>query len=465
MIDQVRRDCRRWQILPVGASTLVGVSGGADSLALLHLLAGWRRSLKLTLHAATLDHGLRGEAGAADASFVESLCHQLGVPCMRDFVDVPALAALEGIGIEAAGRLARYRFLGEAARNAGASAVAVAHHADDQAETVLMHLLRGAGLHGLGGMSPSTTLHGFEPIQLIRPLLGLTRQQIEVYCQQHDLQPRHDATNADTTLLRNKLRHQVLPQLEQVNPRVRSVLVQLAESVRLDDAFLDFSLAQELAPILKVEPGGLRLNKAAFSRLHPALARRAILHCSRQLEPTHEIDYLHVVEALELAHSGRLGSRALLSGGLQLRIDYHDLLIERAGQEMSDVHRLIPPATDLQLSLGDNPIEPGLLTLDVSIVPLEGDNLTLDVFPTVQLRLRTRRQGDRVAVGEHGEHHQKLSEWMINRKVPAAVRGQLPLICADDQILALYWHGWKTFPSANHQSSSLQLFLRFRNKL
>lgn len=446
MIDQVRRDCLRWQLLPMGTTVVVGVSGGADSLALLHLLSGWQRSLKLTLHVATLDHGLRGAAGAADADFVEHYCRENGLDCTRTRVDVSALAQQEHLGIEAAARLARYQFLGQTARQVSASSVAVAHHADDQAETVLMHLLRGAGLHGLVGMLPSSPLPAFEPIRLIRPLLSVTRSQIEAYCSAHGLRPRHDATNADTAMLRNRLRLEILPQLESVNPRVRLALAQLADSVRVDDSYLIESTRAALATITKRESDCVMLSRAEYRLLHPALQRRAIIDLTRQLDPAHEIDYLHVIEAVELASAGEQGGVALLGGGLQLRIDYADLVIERTGRHV--VPRgalLIPPETDLQIQPGENPIPTTDLTLHLSDVQVAGTSLCLQLSPTSQLRLRTRRKGDRVRIGQMGQHSQKLSDWMINRKIPAAVRGQIPLFCLDDDIVALYWNGWQRF--------------------
>jgi tRNA(Ile)-lysidine synthase len=443
MIDQVRRYCRRWNLLSIGETVVVGVSGGADSLALLHLLSGWQHSLKLTLHVATLDHGLRGAAGAADADFVEHYCHDNNLDCTRARVDVSALAGQKRLGIEAAARLARYQFLGQTAQQIGATSIAVAHHADDQAETVLMHLLRGAGLRGLGGMLPSSSLAGFEPIRLIRPLLSVTRSQIEAYCTAHGLRPRHDATNADTAMLRNRLRLEILPQLESVNPRLRVMLTQLAESARVDDSYLAEQLRAALAPIVKREPDRVIVSRGEYRLLHPALQRRAIMDLTRQLDPTHEIDYLHVIEAVELASAGEQGGVALLGGGLQLRIDYADLVIEHmVNRSRLPGTILIPRETDLEIHPGENPIPDTHLILHLSAVQVAGNNLCLQLSPASQLRLRPRRKGDRVRIGQHS---QKLSDWMINRKIPASIREQIPLLCLDGDIVALYWNGWQGF--------------------
>ncbi len=468
MIDQVRRYCRRWNLLSIGETVVVGVSGGADSLALLHLLSGWRRSLKLTLHVATLDHGLRGAASVADADFVEEYCRANGLDCRRAWVDVPALAHQERLGIEAAARLARYQFLGRTAQQVGAVSIAVAHHADDQAETVLMHLLRGSGLHGLVGMLPSTPLPAFEPIRLIRPLLSVTRDQIEVYCTAHGLHPRLDATNADTNLLRNRLRLEILPLLETENPRLRLALAQLAESVRMDDSFLDEQVRRALAPIVEQQKSNrLTVSRADFRQWHPAIQRRAIIECVHQLNAAHEIDYLHVVEAVELAQTGEQGGVALLGGGLQVRIDYHDLVIEQTGSPtIQPGALLIPVETDLLLHPGENFIPSTRLVLHLSDVAVDEVGLRLPISPGNQLRLRTRRAGDRVRIGQQGQHSQKLSDWMINRKIPAALRQQVPLLFVGQEIVAIYWEGWKHFsPPASATTSQGHTYLHLTEQL
>jgi tRNA(Ile)-lysidine synthase len=468
MIDQVRRYCRRWGLLSPGATLLVGVSGGADSLALLHLLSGWRHRLKLTLHAATLDHGLRGAAGAADAAFVEQYCQTIGVPCQRGYADVAAFAQENHLGVEAAARQVRYRFLAGAAQQVGADRIAVAHHADDQAETVLMHILRGTGLHGLGGMAPLAPLPGDESLLLIRPFLGITRQQIETYCTTHGLQACDDSTNADTALLRNRLRHQVLPDLETLNPQVRQALGQLADSARLDDLYLEWCLDQALRPILVLEKDRARVLRDGFLNLHPALARRAIMHLVRGLKADHELDFLHVTDVIELAQRGQQGGRVLLGDGLQARLAYDELLIERLDAVLLAVDSvLVPGGLDMALqrdhtySLGDD------LWLEVSAAPaVEADALRLNLPVSGAVRLRTRQQGDQVALRGVPLRHQKLSDWMINRKIPAEFRDRVPLVCINQQIVALYWQGWKVFAASVQGPDTAELVtLRFRKKI
>ena len=214
---------------------LAAVSGGADSLALLHVL----RAAGYPLLVAHYNHRLRPEADY-DAAFVGELAAELGLPFVTDSGDVAAYAAAQGLSIEEAAREMRYRFLFHVARSAGAQAVATGHTADDQAETLLMHFLRGSGLAGLKGRLPRTILPVFDAeIPLVRPLLPWTRQETEAYCREHGIRYLTDASNADTTYFRNRLRHDLLPQLESYNPQIRQSLARSAQALQGDYELLN----------------------------------------------------------------------------------------------------------------------------------------------------------------------------------------------------------------------------------
>ncbi|HEY2979690.1 MAG TPA: tRNA lysidine(34) synthetase TilS, partial [Anaerolineales bacterium] len=200
-----------------GRLIVVGVSGGPDSLCLLHLLhqAGY------PLLVAHFNHQIRPEAGD-EAGAVEQFAARLGLRCVVGSADVSAHAQKNGLSIEEAARALRYGFLFEQARQAGAQAVAVGHTADDQVETVLMHFLRGAGLNGLQGMGYRTILRTFDSaIPIVRPLLGIWREEVLAYCTTYGLQPHFDRSNASPEYLRNRLRHTLIPVLESYNPKFR----------------------------------------------------------------------------------------------------------------------------------------------------------------------------------------------------------------------------------------------------
>ncbi|HEX2908979.1 MAG TPA: tRNA lysidine(34) synthetase TilS, partial [Phototrophicaceae bacterium] len=320
MLETVLHTLRQHDLIPAGTTLVVGVSGGADSLALLHLLHRLAPDLNCQLHAATFDHQLRGPASADDAQFVRQTAAAWGIPVTSGQGDVRERARRDGLSIEAAARAARYRFLAETARQVGAARVAVAHHADDQAETVLMHLIRGTGISGLSGMALQAPLPDAPDLLLIRPLLAVTRADIEAYCRDNDLHPRQDATNDDPTYLRNYLRQQTLPHLQTLNPQITRGLTQLADIAAVEDDYMQRQLQTMLhreAVIIDTEnapqPERIRLRREIFADLHPALQRRLVAWGAGQIAgSTQDIGYLHVVEAVALAGRGQLGAQALL---------------------------------------------------------------------------------------------------------------------------------------------------------
>ncbi len=291
LVDRVFEVIRRHDLFdPAGERVVVATSGGADSVALLlalHDLAGSGR-LSLEMTVAHLNHGLRGEAAEADEAFVRALAERLDLPHEVGRADVAAGAArAAGVGLEEAGREARRRFLAAVAADAGARKVALAHHADDQAETVLFHALRGTGVEGLAAMRPRAPLEPDAGVDIVRPMLELSRGEIVVFLRERGEAWREDATNASAAHTRNRLRHEVLPLVaEAVNPRVTGALARLADQAAaasevLGDA-LDDAWARWVREVPgKTAPGAIFLVDAeGFAALRPwlrgALLRRAV---------------------------------------------------------------------------------------------------------------------------------------------------------------------------------------------
>jgi tRNA(Ile)-lysidine synthetase-like protein len=260
LLTSVRHAIEQHNLLTPGDTVVVGVSGGPDSLCLLHILQHLSHTLSLDLHIAHLNHCIRGEDADADAAFVAHVAAEWQLPISVETVDVPAFARAQKLALEEAARCARYHFLARVAHGIGARTIALGHNADDQTETVLMHWLRGSGLAGLRGMLPATQLADYRLIgdwptcsdrethspasalttshlpsfTIIRPLLGVPRADIEAYCIQHDLHPRFDRSNLDTTYFRNRLRHELIPYLETYNVNIRQVLRRSATAIAAD---------------------------------------------------------------------------------------------------------------------------------------------------------------------------------------------------------------------------------------
>jgi tRNA(Ile)-lysidine synthase len=271
LIGAVRRTVTQSGIFTPGETIVVAVSGGPDSTALLHALATLSVEWNVCLVGAHLNHGFRGAEAEGDAEYVRALCDRLGIPCYCEFVDVPALRQRRHLSAQAAAREVRHAFLRRVAAEVGATRIALGHNRDDRIETVLLNILRGSGLDGLVGLVAS------EP-PLIRPLLDVSRAEIEAYCALHSLHPRHDSSNSKTDYRRNRVRAELLPHLASYyNQCVGDSLLRLSEIAAADTDFLN-ELAHEALQNVALAQSDAEwvLDATALARLPPALRRRVV---------------------------------------------------------------------------------------------------------------------------------------------------------------------------------------------
>jgi tRNA(Ile)-lysidine synthase len=410
---------------------LIAVSGGVDSLALLHLLVQLRERFNLHLHAATLDHSLRPDS-TDDAAFVQSLSQKWDVPFSSKQVNVQALAQSQQIGIEAAGRQARYDFLADVARKIDTKLILTAHHADDQSETVFMHLLRGTGIQGLIGMRPEVVLPDHPDLILLRPLLSFRRQQIEAYCTQYALEPRLDQSNFNTDFLRNHVRHDILPRLRQLNPQFDSILNQLADIVSVEQDYMQQQSDTLLKPHIQLGETVL-IKRSTFLTWHPALQRRAILSAIQYLQV--ETSYQHIQHAIDLATNGKQGAIAQFPNHIHLRIDYDMLKIEHARQP-APLGKYLQIQGEYSVKIpGETKLENWKLIASNQFLP--DSDAQLCIPDDAMLGLRTRRAGDRLKPMGMKGHSQKLKKWLIDHKIPQNVRDSLAILTVNDTIAAI----------------------------
>ena len=314
------------------ACLLAAVSGGPDSMALLYSLIALRHELELELVGAHLDHGLRDEESAADAEFVRSVFESLG---MRSFVEAADREALARAGMspEEAAREARYAFLARSAAACGAWAVALGHTADDQAETVLMNIIRGSGLSGLRGMRTLTgTRWGGTALRLLRPLLRLGRAETAAYCEALNLKPRLDRTNLSPTYTRNRVRMELIPALESFNPAVRESLLRLSDSASVDLAYLEAQTDLAWGRAAVEKDGSVRLRREAFSDIPEAVGRRILRRAVDRVKGDLEDVELNHVEDMARLMAGGAGARLDLPGGVSFEVGYELATVALAGK-------------------------------------------------------------------------------------------------------------------------------------
>ncbi|MBI4672207.1 MAG: tRNA lysidine(34) synthetase TilS, partial [Chloroflexi bacterium] len=337
LVNKIRDTIHEHRLVARGDVLVVGVSGGADSLTLLHALRALAPELELKLHVAHLNHQLRGDESDADEQFVLWLAREWSLPVANARWDVRGYAEENQFSIEEAARMLRYRFLASVAQQVQANAVAVAHNADDQVETILLHFLRGAGLSGLRGMAYKSSLQLSEAsgqssvnsgqVNLVRPLLDIPRDEIETYCVENNLQPRIDETNFDTTILRNRLRHNVIPYLETINPNLRAVLRHSALSIADDYAYIRQNVLGIFDGIAHEANGALVFDKKWFRALPVNLQRGVLREAVWRLRRLKNMGYQHIEQARRVAAEKDAGAEALLPQGLLLVVGYDDFTI------------------------------------------------------------------------------------------------------------------------------------------
>jgi tRNA(Ile)-lysidine synthase len=387
--------------------------------------------------AATLDHGLRGEQGADDARCVEALAAGWGVPCVRGAVDVRRLAGEWRMGIEAAARRARYDFLADAARQRGIGVIVTAHHADDQAETVIMRLLRGTGIEGLAAMEPLSVVPGHADLKLLRPLLAIPKADLRAYCGEAGIQPREDSTNADTDYLRNRVRLEVLPALRALSPQIDRHLSRLADIARHENDLIAAELEAWAGKSAAVESGRVAASRREFLRLPVALRRRFIVWGARRIAPDIEIDFDHVLRTLDAAERGAHGAIIQLGGGAQLRIAYDQLYIEHESAPIQIDLPLLPTLESIPLSAPVALLKGWQAGIDPAPPP-DSRHFPLALPPNAVVALRGRRRGERFyPFGVDGST--SVSDWMIDRKIPRQLRDRVPILTVDDQIACILW--------------------------
>ncbi|MBN1955135.1 MAG: tRNA lysidine(34) synthetase TilS [Anaerolineae bacterium] len=466
LLTQIRDFIHRHSLLAPGDVVVVGVSGGPDSLCLLHLLRELQATYRLQLYVAHLHHGVRGKEADDDAAFVAALAQQWQLPVTVERQDVLAVAREQQLAFEEAARRVRYAFLGRVAGQVGATRIAVGHNADDQAETVLMHWLRGAGLAGLRGMLPATALSSYRlfqppadsdagPLTLIRPLLATPRADVEQYCAAHGLQPRFDRSNLDTTLFRNRLRHELLPLLETYNPNVRQRLCHTAAIVAADYDLLErLRDAAWRETVRQESEQAVIFDRAAWLAQPLSIQRALIRAAAYRLRPQlRDVGFIHVENGRRVAEEGTTGAQSTLPDGLMLQVGYDSIVVAGEGRVPSFTGPVLPPGKELLVALPGQlalPNQPWALEASLprrwSLAEIEANRdrwtawLDADRL-AAPLLLRSRRRGERFRPQGMAGHAPKLSDWMTNAKIPRAWRDRLPLLVAGGEIAWVC--GWR----------------------
>lgn len=430
LVSRVAQVVHRQRLFNSGDTLVVAVSGGADSTALLDILANLPDH-NFNLIVAHLNHCLRGAESDADEEFCRELALRYSASFESCCVDVATMAEEQRLNLEDAGRRARIDFFNAIKLKYSAAAVVLAHHADDQAETVLQRLLRGAGMNGLSGMTYRND-RGY-----VRPLLEVTRREIEQYLRELGLSWRDDASNSDTVYLRNSIRHKLLPLLEEYNPSIRANLVATASIICEDEALLEQLAVQVFGGSCRAERGEVVCSVGSLQALHIALRRRVLRIAYKQLTGNLDgVGQCHIRALCDLIDSNKPNLQISLPQLVTARREYDQLIL---------VHKnVLNSATDVGFEIMIT--EPGCYQLPSgdSVLVEVADGTSFTPTPDRQCfdlskipfpwQLRNFNPGDRIMpFGMTGR--KKVKEIFIERKIPVAERRRLPLLfCGADLV-------------------------------
>lgn len=461
--EAMRREMRVTDpLLSPGDHVLAAVSGGPDSLALLHALHSLRIDFGLgSLSAAHFNHGLRGQEADDDAAFVAGFCAARGIACFVEKADIAFEAAQAHTSVQQAARTARYAFFARAAQQCGANKVAMGHTQDDQIETVLLHILRGTGLDGLRGIPPRRGIY-------VRPLLSVTRAQVEDYCAAYALAPRRDSSNQDSShYTRNRIRRELLPLLvRDYHPGTRSSLLRLSQIASADADFLQSHAQTVLGEVMLAENSStacLTLSRTKLRALHPALLRHVLRAALTQVRGTTEsITHQHWEQICNAVLVQEQTAWGLTTPTPFCHVGVH---ADRVMVTRQEDHA--PPAAcsySAMLSAGGRAELPGSdrhvgaeLSATLPLPPPTGEQADFDAHQVhlPSLHVRFWQPGDRIAPRGMAGHTKKVQDIFTDAKVPRPQRSQVPIVADREGLL------WVTGLSAAERARVTQATRQF----
>lgn len=440
IINKVINFVKKHKLFQPYDKLIIACSGGPDSIALVDILQKinekYQYHLKLII--AHAEHGIREQNSLDDAKFVQKYCQQHQLDFIVEHLDVLSKLDAEKLSVETLARKLRYQFLRKVAKQKNSKKIVVAHHLNDQAETILQHLLRGAGSEGLSGMKVQNG-------DIIRPFLCLYRDEIEKYCLENDLQPRIDETNSSLDYERNRIRLELIPQMQKYNPKVVTALCQSAEIIAQEHDFIEFYIEKFSKKKLKEECKDNQLQiwlyKKDITNEHSSVRKALYRYIIRKIQGNLEnINFGHIDKIDKFLYNGHTGSVLQLPKNLYLKISYDKLIFTKAGKQQGKTEYNIKVNLDCisknyqEITLGCGQ---SLIIKQVEeIVKLSGKEQCYIDKDKIKgnLIIRNRKDGDRIVPkGMNG--HKKVKDILIDYKIPIEERKKIPLICDEQGII------------------------------
>jgi tRNA(Ile)-lysidine synthase len=427
ILEKVKRTIEKYGMLFGGERVLVGLSGGPDSVCLLHILKELRPSLRLALIALYVDHGLRPEETAKEIEFCKGICQSLEVEFYVKYVDTREYAEEHSLSIQEAARVLRYWMFEQTALETEADRIATGHNADDQAETVVMRLIRGSGMKGLGAIPP---VRG----KVIRPLIEVQRQEIQQYLQNKGIKWLTDSSNLSDKYLRNRIRKELMPVLKRFNPKIIETLCRTATLLREEDEYIEARVNNALMKLIsRKSDKKVELFLAPLENMERVILRRALRRVIDETKGLRSIGFEHIEEIIDMIQNSSSGARLYLPRGIRTIKGYSTLIITaEKPRKLGEYVLQVPGETVLK--------EVGLVLITSISEKVEryGDGKTEAVFDldtlSFPLKIRARREGDFFYPLGFGKR-KKLQDFFVDEKVPKEERDTVPILTSEDKIV------------------------------
>lgn len=433
MIDRVKHFIRDNKLLNKEDKILVALSGGPDSICLLHILNSLKDEMNLDIGAAHVNHMLRGQDALADEEYVKKTCEELKIPCYIERIDIDKISKEKGISHEMAGREERYKFFDKVKMEKGYNKIAIAHNANDQAETVIMRMMRGAGLEGLCGIRAQRGQ------DIIRPILCLKRQEIERYCNLNKLNPRIDKSNLEKVYSRNKIRLDILPYMKKnFNEDIIDTINRMASLLQKDNEFIEKTANKVYKEYCFEENENLIISKKLFE-LEDSIITRVIKSAFIKYSKKHtNFEMKHIYEVIELAKIGT-NKKIDLPNEIFAENIYGNIYLKKRLKVEKNEYNQVCLSKD---KIDSKEITFGKYNVKFQVVTNKNniefsDNVLIKYFDYDNIKeglcIRTRKDGDKIRpLGMKGS--KKLKDIFINLKIPREERLNVPIVCFDNDI-------------------------------
>lgn len=434
IFEKVLGTINKYNLIEDGDKIVLGLSGGPDSVCLLHILYRLKEKMNIEVYAAHLNHQIRGLEAQKDALYISQICEDLGITSFVKAINVPEYCKEQGVSLEEGARTLRYEMFEEIKQKTKSNKIAIGHNRNDQAETVLMRIMRGTGLQGLRG------IEYIRDNEIIRPILDIERSEIEAYCEKYELNPRIDKTNLESIYTRNKIRLELIPYMkDNFNPNVIESIVRMTNSLKSDSDYIDLEAEKSFKEVSTLKENSVEISLPKYSNLHNAIKVRVLRSAIKHIiGDTNFVDQKHIEDIIELECESKLNKMLNLPRGI--------FAYRRKNIIILTTKEIVSEEIDFCYNIPSN----GFIKIKELNLVLETQKMSIDRYKSIKLDkaskgfdfdkikggivVRSRKQGDKIKLAGGSK---KVKDLFIDLKIPREDRCKVPVITDDEGILCV----------------------------